>query len=149
MTVSSEQQRDPNIHIHVSILPQTPLPSRLPHNIEQRSIFNTVSWKTYPFCIKLLLLFGQKSVGYICVVHFQVLYFVPQICVIPSLTQPFPDYHSCIVTLNLKSGYSFHLIIRLQNWFSYSRSLSFYINFRINLSKFTEHCSGILIDVAL
>ena len=27
------------MHIHVSILPQTPLPSRLPHNIEQHSMF--------------------------------------------------------------------------------------------------------------
>ena len=31
-------QRDSAIHIHVSILPQTPLPSRLPHNIEQSSL---------------------------------------------------------------------------------------------------------------
>ena len=33
--VSGEQWRDSAIFIHVSILPQTPLPSRLPHNIEQ------------------------------------------------------------------------------------------------------------------
>ena len=31
--VSGEQQRDPATCIHVSILPQTPFPSRLPHNI--------------------------------------------------------------------------------------------------------------------
>ena len=37
--VSGEQQRDSAIRIHVSILPQTLLPSRLPHNIEQSSIF--------------------------------------------------------------------------------------------------------------
>ena len=30
------------MHIHVSILPQTPLPSRLPHNIEQSSLCCTV-----------------------------------------------------------------------------------------------------------
>ena len=36
--VSGEQQRDSAIHTHVSILPQTPLPSRLPHNIEQSSL---------------------------------------------------------------------------------------------------------------
>ena len=35
--VSGGQQRDSVIHIHVSILPQTPLVSRLPHNIEQIS----------------------------------------------------------------------------------------------------------------
>ena len=30
--VPGGQQRDSATHIHVSILPQTPLPSRLPHN---------------------------------------------------------------------------------------------------------------------
>ena len=40
--VSSRQQRDSAIHIHVSILPQTPFPSRLPHNIEQSSLCYTV-----------------------------------------------------------------------------------------------------------
>ena len=34
VVVSSEQQRDSTIHIRQSILPQTPLPSRLAHNIE-------------------------------------------------------------------------------------------------------------------
>ena len=36
--VSSEQQRDLaiDVHIHVSVLPTTLLPSRLPHNTEQR-----------------------------------------------------------------------------------------------------------------
>ena len=32
MTVSGEQQRDSAIHVHVSILPRPPLPSRLPQN---------------------------------------------------------------------------------------------------------------------
>ena len=36
--VSDEQQRDSAMPKHVSILPQTPLPSRLPHNSEQRSL---------------------------------------------------------------------------------------------------------------
>ena len=36
--ILGEQRRDSAIHIHVSILPQTPLPSRLPHNIEQSSL---------------------------------------------------------------------------------------------------------------
>ena len=40
--VSGAQQSDSAIHIHVSILPQTPLPSRLPHNIEQSSPRSTV-----------------------------------------------------------------------------------------------------------
>ena len=38
VTVSGGQQRNSAICIHVSILPQTPLPSRLPHNIEQSSL---------------------------------------------------------------------------------------------------------------
>ena len=38
VTVSGEQWRDSAIHMHVSILPQTVLPSRLPHNIEQSSL---------------------------------------------------------------------------------------------------------------
>ena len=42
VTVSSEQQRDSATHIPVSVLPQTPLPSGLPHNIEQSSLCSTV-----------------------------------------------------------------------------------------------------------
>ena len=41
--ISGGQQSDSAIHIHVSVLPQTPLPSRLPHNIEQSSLCSTVS----------------------------------------------------------------------------------------------------------
>ena len=40
--VSGEQLRVSAIHIHVSVLPQTPLPSRLPDNIEQSSLGYTV-----------------------------------------------------------------------------------------------------------
>ena len=36
--ISGGQQRDSSIRIHVSILPQTPFSSRLPHNIEQSSL---------------------------------------------------------------------------------------------------------------
>ena len=43
MIVSSKQRRDSAIHIHVSILSQTPFPSRLPHNIEQTSLRCPVS----------------------------------------------------------------------------------------------------------
>ena len=38
MTVSGKQWRDSAVHIRVSILPQTPLPSRLPQNTEQSSM---------------------------------------------------------------------------------------------------------------
>ena len=40
--VSGGQQRGSVIHIQVSTLPQTPLPSRMPHNIEQSSVCYTV-----------------------------------------------------------------------------------------------------------
>ena len=39
--VSGEQRKDSVIHIPVSILSQTPLPSRLPRNIEQSSLCYT------------------------------------------------------------------------------------------------------------
>ena len=42
LTVLGEQQRNSAIHIHISILPQTPLPSRLPHNIEKSFLCYTV-----------------------------------------------------------------------------------------------------------
>ena len=38
VAVSGEQQRDSTKHIYVSILSQTPLPSRLAHNIVQSSM---------------------------------------------------------------------------------------------------------------
>ena len=40
--VSVAQQSNSAIHTHVSILPQAPLPSRLPYNIEQGSLCYTV-----------------------------------------------------------------------------------------------------------
>ena len=40
--VSGGQQRDSAMHIDVSILPQTPLPSRLPHHSEQGALCYTV-----------------------------------------------------------------------------------------------------------
>ena len=42
MIVSGIQRRESANHIHVSILPQTPLPSRLPHNTELTSMCYTV-----------------------------------------------------------------------------------------------------------
>ena len=41
--VSGEQRRDSAVHINVSILPQTSLPSRLPRNIEQSSTSSNTS----------------------------------------------------------------------------------------------------------
>ena len=38
VVISGEQQRDSAMHMRVSILPQAPLPSRLPRNTEQRSM---------------------------------------------------------------------------------------------------------------
>ena len=42
MIVSDGQQKDSATHIHVSILPPTLLPSRLPHNIQRNSLCSTV-----------------------------------------------------------------------------------------------------------
>ena len=41
MIVSVKQQMDSVIYIHVPILPQTPLTSRLPYNIKQSSMCHT------------------------------------------------------------------------------------------------------------
>ena len=48
MVVSGEQRRDSAVRIHVSILPQIPLPSRLPHNIEQSSMWKHRALTTGP-----------------------------------------------------------------------------------------------------
>ena len=44
--VTGEQPRDSAIHIYVSILPQSPLLSRLSHGIEQSFLYCTIgpSW---------------------------------------------------------------------------------------------------------
>ena len=48
LIISSEQQRGSAVHIHVSVLPQTPLPSRLPHNTEQSSLCCTAGqWMNF------------------------------------------------------------------------------------------------------
>ena len=49
--VSGSQQRDSAMHIHVAILSQTPLPSRLPHNIEQSFLCYTIGpcWLKFLF----------------------------------------------------------------------------------------------------
>ena len=42
MIISGEQPRASAMHVHVPILPQTPLPSRLPHNTAQSSTCSAV-----------------------------------------------------------------------------------------------------------
>ena len=53
--VSGEQLRDSAIHMHIAILPQTPLPSRLPHNMEQHSVCSTVG----PVCLPYSSVYRQ------------------------------------------------------------------------------------------
>ena len=62
MIVSGGQRRDSVIHTHVSILPQTPLPSRLPQNIEQSSLCYTggpcwLSISNIAVCTTILMTF--------------------------------------------------------------------------------------------
>ena len=45
--VSGEQQRDLVVPTHVSILPQTSFPARLPHNVEQSSFCYTGGPRIY------------------------------------------------------------------------------------------------------
>ena len=63
MIVSGAQESDSAIHIHVSILPQTPLPSRLPLNIEQNSLCYTVGpcWLSFLFHVTLKQGVGERE----------------------------------------------------------------------------------------
>ena len=50
MIISGIQQSNSATHIHISILPQTPLSSRLSYNIEQSVIYYTVG----PYWLSIL-----------------------------------------------------------------------------------------------
>ena len=78
MIVLGGQQRDSAIHIHVSILSQTPLPSRLPHNIEQSSLCYTVG----PCWLKFLvfMLKGRPSLLRPSCVHAKSLQLCSTLC---------------------------------------------------------------------
>ena len=77
MIVSGEQQRNLAIHIHGFILPQTPLPSSLPHNIElSPSRFLLVIYFKYNSVeYTFFFFFGQAACGIL----------VPQPVIKPSL----------------------------------------------------------------
>ena len=64
VVVSGKQQRDFTIHIRVSFLPQTTLPSRLAHTIQQSSMFYVLLYVDFfsPQIVLLVLclvLFGE------------------------------------------------------------------------------------------
>ena len=63
MLCSSRQQRDSAIHMHVSILPHIPLPSRLPGNMEQSSLCYTVG----PSWLSILFIFLKNNFIYLFV----------------------------------------------------------------------------------
>ena len=61
MIVSGGQQRGSAIPIYLSILPQTPLPFKLPHNTEQSSMYCRVGpcWLSIlNIAVSWMLLFG-------------------------------------------------------------------------------------------
>ena len=73
--ISGEQQRKSAIHIHISILPQTPLPSRLPHIIEQSSLCYTVG-PCWLFILNLTMCRGKGylgSLGWSCTHYYNTL----------------------------------------------------------------------------
>ena len=63
--VSGRQQRDSAIHIPVSLLPQSPLPSRLPRNPEQSSLLTSNIWsfKFFSICGKSIYISWSLKVG--------------------------------------------------------------------------------------
>ena len=91
MIVSGGQQRDSAIHIQVSILPQTPLPSRLSPNTEQSSLSYTVG----PCCLSILNV---------------------AVCTCPSQTPSlsFPSFSPATMSCFSES---FFLCCKLQLWF--------------------------------
>ena len=83
MIVSGEQRWDSAIHIHVSILPEIPVPSRLPCNTEQISMCCRIF-----YMVKLVL----KEI-------------YPQVCLFPLL----PLYcHTEVTLFWISSGGLFH-----------------------------------------
>ena len=62
--VSGEQQRNSTTHIHVSTLPRTPLPPRLPCNVEQSSLCCSVdlyiAFILYLFSVFLFSVLSRK-----------------------------------------------------------------------------------------
>ena len=84
VVVSGEQQGNSVIQIHVSILPQTPLPSRLPRNVEQGSLWYIVG----PCWLSIL--------------NIAVCVFWPCISISDSLTtpSPIPLFFFLILTCN-------------------------------------------------
>ena len=62
MIVSGRHWRDSVIHIHLYILPQTPLPSRLPHNIEHCLHYSQWEIWCHPyFCLYMRCLFSLDA----------------------------------------------------------------------------------------
>ena len=76
MKVSGRWQRDSAIYVHVSILPQIPFPSRLPHDIEQSSL-------CYAYSRSLLV---------ICLKYSRVYMSIPNSLTIPHLPSPPPPW---------------------------------------------------------
>jgi len=64
--VACRHQNVAAVHMHVSILPQTPLPSRLPHNTEQSSLCYTVAQLLW-LSIDWLIIHFKYSIIYMSV----------------------------------------------------------------------------------
>ena len=66
VTVSGGQQRDSATHTHVFILPQTPLPSKLPHNIKQNLFNECVQFSQIIriFFVKICSFKSEHCLGY-------------------------------------------------------------------------------------
>ena len=67
MIFSGEQRWDSGIHIHGSILPQTPIPSSLPHNPEQSSMCYTYMCYTFHVLQTLLVIHFKYSSVYMSI----------------------------------------------------------------------------------
>ena len=89
MIVSGQQRRDSAIHIHVSILPKIPIPSRLPCNIEQipkccrifymvKLILKEICPQVYLFPFLLLYCYTEDLSDFILNIQWRIILFQAQ-----------------------------------------------------------------------
>ena len=97
---SGGQQKGSAIHIHVSIFPQTPLPSRLPCNSEQSSLDCTVG----PCWLSMLnIAYGRVhtcDLGWTC----QLIFHYPTGAILSPLKSTTTDPLMCWVTLDSRAA---------------------------------------------
>ena len=143
--VSGEQWRDSAVQIHACILPQTPLPSRLPRNTEHHSmccLFNSPFWQVLRsflilvlICISLMISEVEHLFLFLLAIcmsplekyllrssaHFKIIFFFMLSCMSPLVFWILTScwmYHLQISSVNylLSRGVLIHLLLSEHYW---------------------------------